>query len=246
MNAEIERQIAALTAVHKGLRNISEREGRIIVSGPLPFEASSDGFPLIADSFDLELAIPADYPEHLPSVRETSGKIEGTYEHLYLDGTMCLGVPVEERRIFSREPSLIGFVNGLVVPYLYSYCYHKQHGTYPFGDQLHGNAGILRHYMDALKLNDELAALAVISFLFEHGYRGHHACPCGSGRTVRNCHGEALRELNACHTQHTRRAEFEAILLATESKWPQCPPGLWRQVQRILKSLGYRVENIRD
>lgn len=239
MTGALERQIAEVTAVHRGLCSISEQEGRTIISGPLSFEAESDGFPVIADSFDIELSVPADYPERLPRARETAGKIESTYEHLYADGAMCLGVPIEERRIFAQQPSLLGFVNGLVVPYLYSYCYHKQHGKYPFDDQLHGNVGILRHYMDALELKDELAALAVISFLFEHGYRGHHPCPCGSGKPVRNCHAQALREMNAYHTPHTLRAEFEAILAATEANWPQCPPGLLRQVQRILKSLGY-------
>lgn len=243
MNAEIERQIAELTAVHKGLCNISEQEGCTIISGPLPFEAVSDGFPVITDSFDIELSVPADYPKRLPHAKENGGKIEATYEHLYTNGAMCLGVPVEERRIFARQPSLLGFVNGLVVPYLYSYCYRKQHGVYPFDDQLHGDAGILRHYMDALNLSDDLAALAVISFLFEHGYRGHHSCPCGSGKIVRKCHGEALRKLNTYHTPHTLRAEFEAILRVCQDKM-LCEehkryPGLLRQVQHILKSLGY-------
>ena len=65
--------------------------------------------------------------------------------------------------------------------------------------------------IDTLGLRDPLAALAVICFLFEHGYRGHHDCPCGSGRKVRVCHGPALRDLHDHHTPETVRADFLAI-----------------------------------
>lgn len=243
MTGELERQIVELTAVHKGLCNVSEQEGRTIITGPLPFEAESDGLPLIVESFDIELSVPPEYPEIFPRVKETGGKIEPTYEHLYADKELCLGVPIEERRIFAAQPSLLGFVNGLVIPYLYSYCYWKQHGKYPFDDQLHGAAGIVRHYVDTLNLNDEIAALSVICFLYEHGYRGHHACPCGSGQIVRHCHGDALRELNRYHTRHTLKTDFEALLTACKDRLLAAdqarPIALLRQIQRILKSLGH-------
>jgi hypothetical protein len=240
---ELARQIAELTAVHAGLTNVIEEEGRTLVSGSLPFEAASDGLPTITDSFDIRLAIPGDYPKTLPNVSDVGGKIAATYDHLYTNKSFCLGVPVEERRIFLEQPSLLGFVNRLVVPYLYSYCYWKQHAKYPFGDQLHGNAGIVRHYLDTLKVTDEFAVLAVVSFLLEHGYRGHHACPCGSGKIVRKCHGDALREFQRCHTNDSLARDFSAVLdecgerLIAE-KGQRLP--LLRQVQRILKSLGYQ------
>jgi hypothetical protein len=238
---EFVRQLAELTAVHAGLTNVVEEEGRTLVSGPLPFDAASEGLPAITDRFEIELAIPSDYPKTLPRVRDIGGKVDASYEHLYISKAFCLGVPVEERRLFLEQPSLLGFVNRLVIPYLYSYCYWKQHRTYPFGDQLHGNAGILRHYLDTLKVTDDFAVLAVISFLFEHGYRGHHACPCGSGLIVRKCHGEVMRDLLRCHSRESLVVDFDAVLnecwerLLTEAR--QRLP-LVGQVDRILKSLG--------
>jgi hypothetical protein len=208
---DLRRQIVELTAVHKGLRNVIEYDTETIVAGPLPFEASADGLETITESFEIELTIPRDFPETLPRVKETGGRIGIDYQHRNPAGTLCLAVPVEQRRVFFEQPTLLGFVNRLVIPYLYGYCLWKKHGRHPFDEAAHGYEGILRHYLDTLGLQDELSALAVISFLFEHGYRGHHDCPCGSGLRVRRCHGQALLALHQHHTPQTLRSDFLAI-----------------------------------
>src|SRR5690606_19109460 len=50
---ELQRQIAELRAVHKGLTEASESEAGTVVSGKLPFEASADGLESIVESFDV-------------------------------------------------------------------------------------------------------------------------------------------------------------------------------------------------
>jgi hypothetical protein len=143
-----------------------------------------------------------------------------------------------------EQPSLIGFVNRLVIPYLYGYCYWKQHGRHPFDEQQHGHEGIVQHYMDTLHLADELAALAVVCFLFEYGYRGHHLCPCGSVLKVRNCHGPALRALHQHHNPQTLRHDFVSIFEICFSKFQvgqfPLPTPLRQQVLRILGRIGKR------
>jgi len=213
-------QLSELQEVHKELTNITEKENEFMVAGSLPFEASADGFESISECFEVELIIPANYPENLPSVRETGEKIDSKYEHLYKSGKLCLGVPIEERRIFLEQPSLLGFVNNLLVPYLFGYCYWKQHNTHPFDESEHGSKGIVQHYLEKLELNDEVSVLAVISYLHEHGYRGHHSCPCGSGKKVRNCHAEPLRALNSQHTKFTLNTDLNAALeICLEKKY---------------------------
>ena len=212
MEEKLAAQIAELQTVHDGLTEIEEREHEIAVSGALSFEASHDRLATIADTFEIDLLVPEGYPNRLPRVRETGARIVGDYDHAYADGRLCLAVPVEERRIFAQQPSLLGFVNGLVVPYLYGYCHWERHGEHPFGKQKHGAEGIVQFYVERLQLKDDMAALAIVAFLFEHGYRGHHACPCGSGEVVRKCHGSALRELNDHHTPETLRIDFTAVL----------------------------------
>lgn len=211
MTPEVRRQVEELNRIHTGLTAAAGPSGSTLLAGPFPFEAVREGLPSISDVFDLEIAIPGDYPAYLPAVRETTGKIDRTYEHLYTDGSFCLAVPVEARRIFLRRPSLLGFVEELVVPYLYSYCHRQRYGTYPFGDQPHGPAGILAYYRDTLGLADERATLCVLLFLMEHGYRGHHPCPCGSGRVVRKCHGDGLRILAESHTLETLLFDLNAV-----------------------------------
>ena len=212
MKQELSAQIAELRESHKGLALVAETERETVLSGPLPFEASADGYASITASFEIDLLIPSLYPDDLPRVRETGGKIDGSYEHVYTDGTSCLAVPIAKRLIFSRQPSLLGFVNNLVIPYFYGYCHWKEHGEHPFGEQKHGVEGIVRHYVDTLELVDEVAALAVVLFLFEYGYRGHHDCPCGSGLKVRKCHGPILRDFHRHHTPETLRYDLQKVL----------------------------------
>lgn len=239
MTRELDDQITELRRVHRGLTEITEKDHEIILSGPLPFEASADGLSPITENFEIDLIVPNVYPDFLPRVRETGGKVESTYDHVYQDGTLCLAVPIEERRIFWEQPSLLGFVNRLVIPYFYGYCHWKKFGEHPFDEQDHGAAGIVQHYIDSLHLQDATSALAVLSFLLEYGYRGHHPCPCGSHKKVRNCHGKILRDFQTQHTEHTLKHDFISVLDVclnkVKAKELQIPETLERQVLRILK-----------
>lgn len=238
MREGLRQQIIELSGVHKGLTNIVEHDAETIVSGTLPFEASADGLETIRESFEIELIIPHGFPDALPRVKEIGGRIVADYEHRNPGGTLCLAVPVEQRRVFFEQSTLLGFVNRLVIPYLYGYCFWKKHGRHPFDEAAHGYEGILRHYVDTLGLHDDLAALAVICFLFEHGYRGHHECPCGSGLRVRACHGPALRALHEHHTPQTLRNDFIVIFEMCYTKFQNgqlsFPQPLRRRLVRIL------------
>lgn len=209
---DLRKQIAELSGVHKGLTDVAEQDAEILLSGTLDFEASADGLETITASFAVELSIPHVFPDRLPRAKESGGRIGTDYEHLNSDGTLCLAVPVEQRRVFFEQPTLLGFVDRLLVPYLYGYCFWRKHGYHPFDEAAHGYEGILRYYVDTFGLRDPLKVLAFICFLFEHGYRGHHDCPCGSGRKVRTCHGPVLRALQEHHTRETVRGDFLAIL----------------------------------
>lgn len=240
LSKELQYQIRELNDVHKGLISIVENGTETVISGPLSFEACVDELETIIDTFDIEITIPNNFPEKLPQVREIGRRIDIDYDHINSDRSLCLAVPIEERRVFLEQPSLLGFVNRLVIPYLYGYCYWKKYGHYPFGEAEHGEEGILRHYMDTLELTDEVTVLAVISFLYEHGYRGHHDCPCGSGKKVRACHGPALLSLHKTHSIQTLMTEFVAIfhlcIVKIEAGQLSLPEHLRRQVVRILKS----------
>ena len=212
MRADLEAEIQELSREYEGLARLRDGEDGLVVSGPLPFVASSDSHEAIADAFEIDLFVPAAYPRALPWVLETSGRIRSDYEHVYTNGMLCLAVPIEERLIFERDPCLRGFVTNLVVPFCYGYCYWERHDVHPFGEREHGGAGIARFYMDRFGLTGEVQALEVVLHLFQHGYRGHHDCPCGSRRKLRDCHRTSMRELDGHHTADSARRDFLAIL----------------------------------
>ena len=238
MRKKLAAEIAELRQVHNGLTEVASTGNETVLKGLLHFEASADGYGSITDCFGIELIIPETYPKRLPRVRETGDKIDSDYDHVYQDGTLCLAVPIEERRVFMEQPSLLGFVNKLVIPYLFGYCHWKTHATHPFDESKHGSEGIIRHYMDVLGLADEIAALAIVSFLYEYGYRGHHSCPCGSREKVRKCHGKALRDLHEQHTDLTLKNDFLSVLDVCISKIKseeiEIPKHQSRQVLRLL------------
>ena len=238
MKEDLHKQIEELTRVHRGLTLVAQRHRETTLSGALAFEASADGLETISESFDIELTIPSAFPDRLPRAKETGGRIGTDYEHLFADGTLCLAVPIEQRRVFFEQPTLLGFVDRLLVPYLYGYCFWSRHGHHPFDEAAHGSEGILGHYLDALDLRDPLAGLATICFIFEHGYRGHHPCPCGSGHQVRACHGPALRALHDHHAPETLRHDFLAIFDACYARLQQgqlsFPKPLQNQLLRLL------------
>ena len=241
MRQDLREQFAELTGVHKGLGRVVEDDVHTVLSGALRFEASADGLETISESFEIELRVPHAFPDRFPQASEIGGRIGADYDHLNPDGTLCLAVPIEQRRLFLEQPTLLGFVNLLLVPYLYGYSFWRKHGHHPFGESPHGAEGILGHYVDTLGLRDPVAALAVISFLFEHRYRGHHDCPCGSGRRVRVCHGPALRALHDQHTPETLRTDFLAIFgicfAQFETGQISFPPSLRTRLIRLLQSM---------
>ena len=212
MREDLEAEIAELQREYRGLTRLREAENGVVVSGTLPFEASSEGRETIADVFEIDLTVPRDYPTALPWVRETSGRICEAYDHVFTSGKLCLAVPVEERLRFGRDPSLRGFVTNLLIPVCYGYCFWERHGVHPFGEREHGGEGIARFYIDWLGLPGEVQALEVALHLVQHGYRGHHDCPCGSGARLRDCHGPAILELHRTHTVESAQYDLGEIL----------------------------------
>ena len=203
--------IRELQKTHSGLTRIQRGIGEMYLSGSLPFDAHHDELEAISACFNIELRIPESYPENLPIVRETGGAIKETYEHVNPDGTLCLCVPIKARIVFHNDPTLLGFVNKLVVPFLYGYSYWEKHNVHPFGEQEHGSAGIVQFYMDTFDLRGEKEVVEVVRSLNEYGYDGHRSCPCGSGRLVKKCHGKILRELHHRHTPQTLQHDWAQI-----------------------------------
>lgn len=167
--------------------------------------------------YEIEIHIPRDYPDVPPDVRETGGAIAGDFHTFSDTGYLCLGAPVEVRRLFAEDRTLKGFVDGLVVPFLFSHKYRQLYGVMPYGELAHGYNGILDYYNEQFDAADDLISLRLLELLTGKDFTSGNPCPCGSGRILRECHGPALESLRTHQTPEEWHDELLQILKMFQS-----------------------------
>jgi hypothetical protein len=195
---QTEDQLKELKTFYPGLY-YEIKEDYTEITGMLDFKAEFNGI-TIEDVFDVKIVVLSNYPQTLPMVWESGERIPDEY-HKLENNALCLGSSLGIRMGFNKEPSLYGFVNNILIPYLYSYCYKQEYGEMPFGELSHGPAGILEYYCEIFKVDSNETALDLIKIIVGE-YRGHHMCPCGSGLRLRNCHGTLVRNLKKYTSMH--------------------------------------------
>lgn len=190
----IDAQVARLSGRYPGA---SYDPGSRTVLMPFRLDATFDDRRIVED-FILRIVLHDGYPHTLPSVYEESGRISDEFEHRYVDGSLCFGVPGEILMGFPGGIDLVGLIEGPVTSCLYSAAFLQRYGRYPFGERSHGMAGVLEYYRELFEVDDDLAALRLMRLVAEgRGYRGSDKCPCGSGKQIWVCHGKLLSELSS-------------------------------------------------
>ncbi|HOQ43338.1 MAG TPA: SEC-C domain-containing protein [Smithellaceae bacterium] len=208
----IETQFRDLSEFYPDLR-LEENQGEWVLKGILDFSACYENTK-IQDSFQIEISISAEYSRELPAAKETGGRIPLDPDfHINPDGSFCLGAPVDIKRKFAQEPTLLGFINNLVIPFLFSFSYRERNGAMPYGELSHGGQGLVEYYLKYFDITSELSVLRLIGILATDKYRGHHDCPCGSGKRIRKCHGNKVLELKALQSTREFLSEYLAVLL---------------------------------
>lgn len=173
------------------------------------------------DRYQLEIALPDDYPSSLPRVWETAKRIERDSDrHAFVDGALCLGTPlslwIDLRGDFSIERVLdvpvrnflIG--NGLV----------EEGEKWPHDERSHGAEGLLEHLQELVGTAQPVMAATFLQAIAEGKVTKHSRCPCGSGRKLFKCHRDgfhALRRVPPLMLDETARlilAEFDPSRLA--------------------------------
>lgn len=131
--------------------------------------------------------------DELPSVIDTHRQIRQDYHHYYPnDGKLCLATDSQIRIRFIDGFNLVEWMSEFVEVYYFSYEYYERYGRFPFGERGHGSWGIMQTYQDFLIAKDEVETHKLMCFIKNHAYRGHNLCPCGSGKLLRNCHGNEM------------------------------------------------------
>lgn len=189
-----------------------EHDGATLLEGSLSFLASVKGSEKIEACFDVSISIPMDYPEELPVVSFNGDDVARKFEHINADKSFCLAVPMEQQLIFNESPCLLGFIDNLVVPFLYSYSYFMRSGALPFGERAHGNAGLLEYYKDIFSSKDIQFTILKLDQCLGTGYRPHEKCPCGSGKKSLKCHAETLKLLLSQQYKNVLKTDLNNLI----------------------------------
>lgn len=194
----IQHHFQELSLKYTGLKLRQDEKRHYIVEGLLSFSAGS-GDLYIEDDFEVSITFPNDYPDTPPHVIETNGRIPPDF-HTHSSGkTLCLASPFETKIKFFLNKNLVGFVDTLLIPYLYAYSYFEKSGEMPFGELSHGGQGIIEYYQELFGVDDINMLFLFFKILVDESYKGHHRCPCGSGKILRKCHGDILRKIKEIH-----------------------------------------------
>ncbi len=204
--ALIQGEYAELKKKYHRLTLSEDENSTFKVHGELEFTASSGGV-AIEDAFSIEILIPADYPCTPPIAKEVGNRIPKEF-HKYQNNSLCLAAPLEVRKVFAENRSLVGFIEELLIHYLYNYVIWEKTGTAPFGELSHGVKGKIEYYKERLRVSSDIQVLSLLRVVAENNYRGHLPCPCGSGKRMRHCHGNLLMEFMGDQSSHELFAEY--------------------------------------
>ena len=184
-------QVAALLQKYPNLEIASKAETEIIITGWIHIARIFNDFPLIKN-VQLEITIPI-AQERFPYVKDTGGHIDTKYPHRYLSGHLCLATEIDLKLHFLDGFDLLQWMDDFVEPYYFSHEYYQRFGCYPFGDRAHGYLGAIQSYCDWFSVSrlDTISSI-LIQIQANNHYRGHHLCFCGSGKKMRDCHGQQI------------------------------------------------------
>jgi len=182
-----------------------------LLKGRFAFTARSKDKGEITDMYELRIQVPRQFPRCMPKVTETAQKIprNGAFHVNQNDDTLCLGSPLRLMVKLARRPSLTGFAEECLIPYLFAISHKLRFGgPMPFDELQHGLPGILMDYADLFGLKTPDQALNALKLLGVKKRRANkQPCPCACGRRLGRCKLNArLRQFR----QIASRAWFRA------------------------------------
>lgn len=151
---------------------------------------------LTLDRFAVEIVFPDDYPKSLPTLSEIGRRIPHTEErHVNSrDGSACILVP-EEWLVRAPDESFSSYLDGPVRNYFLSQMLVEQGKPWPYGERSHGKAGVVESFGEILGTDDPQLMKRHLAYLVTDRIKGHWLCTCQSGKRLRDCHLERMREL---------------------------------------------------
>lgn len=190
-NSAARPQIAALLEKYPELSLVSETSSEIIITGWIQIARIFNDYPIVK-KVQLEITVPIGKGS-FPYVKDIGGNVDSRYPHRYQSGVLCLATEIDLRLHFMEGFNLVQWMEDFVEPYYYSHDYYQRFDCYPFGDREHGYWGSVQSYCDWFSAPEpDTVAPILLQIEANEQYRGHHSCFCGSGRKMRDCHGQKI------------------------------------------------------
>jgi len=147
------------------------------------------------DRFQVKILIPPDFPDNIPMVCETAGRIPVDPDwHTYAKGALCVIVP-EEWLLNPESKSILAFLDGPLRNYFLGHAFAESGLKRPMGERPHGSAGLLETYGEWVGSKERTVVENYLMCLSMEKIPRQWFCPCGSGQKIRRCHGEQLKNL---------------------------------------------------
>lgn len=172
--------------------SVEQEHDTIFGRGSFPVKDGID----ILSRFLIGIEFPRDFPDSVPILRETGGRIPWHADrHVNsANGEACPIVP-EEWLIRQDHDSILAFLDGPVRNFFLGQLAVESGAPWPFGERLHGVDGLIESYGELLGTTDKKAVRRYLDCLSKEHLKGHWDCPCGSGERLRNCHLEMVNAL---------------------------------------------------
>jgi len=180
----IEENIEILLDRQRGMSLMPSWDKGFLLAGDYCFHAKPEGGELVSDQFAVRILVPDTFPSLLPTVWEVSSRIPKKADwhiNIKTDCSICLGGGLSLRIVAREYPSLAGYLENTLVPYLYAVCIRERHGgLFIFSELSHGGEGLIEEVRDLLALSSDKAAMAVIHLLsMKKRVANKLPCPCG-------------------------------------------------------------------
>lgn len=147
------------------------------------------------DRYQIEVALPDDYPHSMPRVWETAGRIPRDPDrHTFVDGALCLGTPIALWIDLQGNFSIDRVLDIPIRGFLIGNSLVEQGQPWP-QEWSHGAVGLLDHLRELLGIKRQVMAASFLLALATGKVTKHSPCPCQSGKRLFKCHREGFRAL---------------------------------------------------
>ncbi len=162
----------------------------LILEGNFNMVVQYDGFPKINKTYNLQIKIFQNFPYSIPIVTEVEGKIprDGNH-HVNPDKTLCLGSQIKLLELIHKKPTLEGFVEYCLIPFLYAATLKMEYNIdFIFGELAHGDDGLIDEYCALFGVTNKEQVLNVLTMLtLNKRVANKWSCPCQCENRLGKC-----------------------------------------------------------